>query len=939
MIKDIKYQGYTAVPSDYECLDGELAGSYNMAPEDGAMHPVFPPQELFTLPQGYKLMLLHHPAEDVRNYILYNSTTRKLAYTTGQGSTISVVDIDTLPEGVELYQINTVGNTLVVLTNDGIYYYLWKAGAYTVLGNKIPEMFMSFSLKAENAVTSEEIKIHIEGDVTDEDAPKRCTLDGVVFCNIYWMYQYFLTPYFRWNASPQVWVDSVEFQSEDERIVYSDAIKAKVNPIIANSVTGKGKFCMPFFVRYAMRLYDGTLVMHSAPVLMLPEHILTGVLDNEDSSMNDRYSIQLSVNPCTLQYQLMEFDSTTFENWKDIVKSLDVFISAPIWDYDQAGFCEKMLSGGYIRRAITKFGIGGGYTPNPASGEGMPDWHNNSRPSIPQHSRETLTKNIEECANFYLLHSYSIDELGEMSFTDNFTPRTDIVVPDDYLESLLTREVMTDDYQSHDKIIARQSYNFNARLNIAGLKRNMFNGYNPWSAVCYNSGGNSDKYVSAYVEIYDDGHTMVVKHDAQLEIGAHSNINLRFTQHGITWYFYPDTRAKRAVIKIGTDIYELPLKPHQHLNGAYFFNSLTGPSAAVTEPTVTTDNNIYIPNKIYTSETNNPFFFPLLGINTVGTGDILAICAAVKALSQGQFGQYPLYCFTTEGVWALETSSTGSFIARQPVTRDVCTNVDSITQLDDAVLFATNRGVMLLSGSTSQCITDTINSESPFRFSELFTTEAAMTQWATFLSTNGYSTSGLAQVPFSTFLGGCRMIYDYVHQRIIIYNTGKDYAYIYSLKDHKWGMIQTDINYGINSYPEALAVTDNNVVVNLSEEKTFEIVDEQELPIKVKGVLVTRPLKLDQPDALKTIDTIIQRGKFDFLKPGRTPKPIRTILYGSRDLYNWFMISSSTDHNLRGFSGTPYKYFRIVLLCDFFPDESLYGCTIQYKPRYLNRPR
>ena len=174
------------------------------------------------------------------------------------------------------------------------------------------------------------------------------------------------------------------------------------------------------------------------------------------------------------------------------------------------------------------------------------------------------------------------------------------------------------------------------------------------------------------------------------------------------------------------------------------------------------------------------------------------------------------------------------------------------------------------------------------------------------------------------------MIYDYVHQRIIVYNTAQNYAYIYSLKDHKWGMMTTSIDYGINSYPEALAVTDDHKVVNISNSVSTG---------SVKGIIVTRPLKLDQPDALKTIDTIIQRGKFDFLKSGRTPKPIRTILYGSRDLYNWFMISSSTDHYLRGFSGTPYKYFRIVLLCDMFADESVYGATIQYKPRYLNRPR
>ena len=34
MIKDIKYNGYTSQPSDYECSDGQLATSLNLISED-----------------------------------------------------------------------------------------------------------------------------------------------------------------------------------------------------------------------------------------------------------------------------------------------------------------------------------------------------------------------------------------------------------------------------------------------------------------------------------------------------------------------------------------------------------------------------------------------------------------------------------------------------------------------------------------------------------------------------------------------------------------------------------------------------------------------------------------------------------------------------------------------------------------------------------------
>ena len=178
---------------------------------------------------------------------------------------------------------------------------------------------------------------------------------------------------------------------------------------------------------------------------------------------------------------------------------------------------------------------------------------------------------------------------------------------------------------------------------------------------------------------------------------------------------------------------------------------------------------------------------------------------------------------------------------------------------------------------------------------------------------------------FEYFLPGCRMLYDYQGQRIIAYNPGYSYAYIYSLESNKWGMMQSSIKDGIRSYPECLAVDGSNNIIDLSS-----AADSDTSP--VNALLITRPLKLDAPDVLKTIDTIIQRGQF---RKGS----VQTILYGSRDLFNWHLVSSSVDHYLRGFRGTPYKYFRIVLLCSLQKDESIFGCTIGYTPRLTNEIR
>ena len=328
--------------------------------------------------------------------------------------------------------------------------------------------------------------------------------------------------------------------------------------------------------------------------------------------------------------------------------------------------------------------------------------------------------------------------------------------------------------------------------------------------------------------------------------------------------------------------------------------------------------SVTVGSKIYTSEINNPFTFPVLGINTVGSGEVLGICSAAKALSQGQFGQFPLYAFTSEGVWALETTASGTYSAKQPITRDVCRNAASITQMDSLVLFVTDRGIMLISGSETQCISDVINTDAPFLLSE--TTLKGIDKLHSML---GHSdTTCIPIAPFSEFLKTCRMMYDYVHQHIIVFSTEHTYAYVFSLKSHQWGMLFSEIVDVVNSYPEALAVDSNNKLVDFSKRVTGD----------VKGLLITRPLKLDATDVLKTIDTIIQRGNF---RKGS----VKSVLYGSRDLYNWSLVWSSKDHYLRGFRGTPYKYFRVALLCDLAEEESIYGATVQFETRKTNQPR
>lgn len=225
---------------------------------------------------------------------------------------------------------------------------------------------------------------------------------------------------------------------------------------------------------------------------------------------------------------------------------------------------------------------------------------------------------------------------------------------------------------------------------------------------------------------------------------------------------------------------------------------------------------------------------------------------------------------------------------------------------------------MLLSGSTSTCISDTINTDHPFSVTD------SLPSAHTILNIAGLPHNAVHILPFATFLAHSRMLYDYPRQRIILYRPSTPYAYIYSLRSKLWTMITADITQSINSYPNALAIDSAGTILDYS--------DHHADTRPSTAILITRPLKLSAPDILKTIDTLIQRGQF---QKGN----VRSILYGSRDLINWHLVNSSISHRILNRRGTPYKYFRIALIATFDPSESISGCTIQYTPRLTNQPR
>lgn len=903
MIKGIKYSGYTAQPSDYECPDGQLAAAINVVPEDGALNNIHASKPVLFCNLGGTVKLIHHVFNQ-DNYIITrnnDSSGDQDLYWLVKSSIYSTED-DAVFIGTfrNIIDIAIMGNTIILASDEGLRYILWKDYSYTVLGSKPPFVHISFGMTLVDACT----------DIKDLNINFVEALGGIG------------------PGSIPVRPDDSE---ENANAIYGFLLST-----IKEKIVNKGYFYMPFFVRYAFRLFDGSYSWHSAPVLMLPM-VIPPIMMVGNYNMNtgiQNIPTKLNIPYFSLDYAILDYDETLhlLNDWKDLIAGIDIFISAPIYTYDQSKrVCQvtderSVLLNSYydwnpddldlrVHPDVVPDQIFVGHYAASRTGSSRA-FNDILRPTdgTSAFSVWKLPKNehfhdeIKDTCNFYKIASLDLNAITDM------TEYKRLPLDSTDLDSLVTRPMLPDDYQSHCDLFANSLLSFNSRLNLASLHMSPAKPFPLKSAVQASTSVYPQSRIKITVYTRINGVLCSVKSDTS------SNVYLwDLIKYFPRYIYYPDANAYKMKFEYDSNVIIIDLTPHDFLNGAYWYGSLAVDSTPSTqgEPeTKQTSLSAPLGNKIYTSEVNNPFVFPINGINTIGTSFIRSIATAAKALSQGQFGHFPLYAFTTDGVWALEVGANGFYTARQPITRDVILENSDPLQIDSAVLFATERGIMLISGSQTQCISDNINAREPFDVLKL----PGMDKLHSMLG--DCADMCMPTASFLEYISDCGMIYDYVHQRVIVYNPYYTYAYVFSLKSKEWGMMHSNIKCGVNSYPDALAIDQQGVLLNFSSSEGEP----------TKGLFVTRPLKLDSPDILKTIDTVIQRGYF--LKGH-----VQSVLYGSRDLINWHLIWSSKDHYLRGFRGTPYKYFRIACITSLSENESIYGATIQFTPRMLNQPR
>lgn len=782
--------------------------------------------------------------------------------------------------------VTAIGKTLVFNTEEGLKYVIWKDDGYDVY-DKIPEP--QFSAWMEYPPRSGFGSRHVQSVGPSE---------GIID-----------------TSSDPISV------VQDKRSAFDDLVVGLYSKNLKKVAQKKG-FCQPFFVRVALKMYDNNYTLIGNPILLLPvvRHSTYFWMVGDDLYCDTCYSLL-----CCSQL-------TDYSDLSDIIKDVVLFVTDGVHIYDTAKTDQAIeaVANGEVADGIYKTVNGNVWKTDVAPSRSTTCYR-----MIARRDDSEITDDIKSQSVFYKLCEIGLHAVSEVNTREKIDAHT--------LENITTQDQLEhDDYYSHCSLTSEMLYAYNSRLNLAGIRRGFFEGFDYFLPF---DNENEGQY-TALVRIKTDSGDRIVK----------KVWNTRQKQ-GI-WFYYPDPRAEWVTIYKKYDnggIYgQIPvlntkLTEHPGLNGAYYFWGMSQTFDETPPVTVLLQNYVegqyvdttnaipydtptnvtpeYLPNKIATSEVNNPFVFLAKGYNTVGTGRIIGMATQTHPLSPGQYGYAPLIVFTDEGLWAMSVDRTGLYNNVDPMPREVCVNPRSIIQTDDSVLFVSKKGLMVIKGRDVSCVSTLMDGRGfDTQLVDCLTAEALGSDvnseaWAQVVGSA--ADDGMS---FQTFLSEALVAYDYIDRRVLLLHPSMPYCWSWSMRDGGFTklILPARITNVVGNYPDYIL---QDADVNGRTYAFYGKTREEDVSERQRGFLLTRPLKLSGPVGVSSLRELLNVGCWD--KEGGSA--VKSQVLVSDDLHRWYVAGSRF--------GAAAKYFRIALFVYMLPSERLSGTIVREQERRSDNAR
>ena len=187
-------------------------------------------------------------------------------------------------------------------------------------------------------------------------------------------------------------------------------------------------------------------------------------------------------------------------------------------------------------------------------------------------------------------------------------------------------------------------------------------------------------------------------------------------------------------------------------------------------------------NLLKVSSVDNPFIFPAECTYMPSQGEVVALASNTVALSQGQFGQHPLYVFCSDGIWAMSVDASGAsaYLSSYPLSREICVNRNSVCGINGGVVFVAQQGVMLLSGGKIKKISEAVEGNTGFQKQIL--DNPTISNIVSMMQLTDY----VGNESFVDFVGSARVAYLSSHDEIIFSNSKFKYCYVFSMQYGTW---------------------------------------------------------------------------------------------------------------------------------------------------------
>ena len=423
-------------------------------------------------------------------------------------------------------------------------------------------------------------------------------------------------------------------------------------------------------------------------------------------------------------------------------------------------------------------------------------------------------------------------------------------------------------------------------------------------------------------------------------------------------FCYPDSHATNAKIILQNTtenkciVKDLELRKHDGLGIAYYIDPDLRPIIMPEDfhsliDVNSTDIIRHYRNGLKVSDVAYPSYFPAQYTYRIGDGRIIGMARLTIALSQDNFGQYPLLIFCTDGIYSMgvDASGNGAYINTSPFSREVCVNPKTICEIDGAVLFASSKGMMLATQNNVEEFCPHINGS--VRFSPVAPDKNSNVSGKNLF----YKMINHPQITelsgavdnkdFIDYLKDDATVVSYVSMKnkVVVYNGRKNYVYWIDIPTRNTTKLDMSITFDDDNYPQENYYHKEHTTLSFMSFPYSVEKDSQPM----QCMFQTRPIKVKQ--GLKTAFRVALTGYFHGNSaPATGVEVAELVVLGSLDGDHWMPIGvkekslQDAFHNFGCVTDrVSCNYIMIVFAGKLMGDSHIDSIKITNENKYNNK--